>query len=484
MASSAQLLPVILSGGSGQRLWPLSRKSNPKQLHAILSDQSLLQQTALRLRGSQFADPFVICSALHRFQVAEQLRCVGISPLKIMLEPVGRNTAAACAVAAIAAQRFDPKVVVGVFPSDHLIDGGSPTFYAAIEAARKAASDASVVLIGIRPDGPKSGLGYIVPGATEHGAASLDVSRFVEKPDIKTAASLVKEGALWNAGMFVFRPDIFLEEMREFCPDIVRQCERAVDLAEQDLDFLRLDRNALEACPSQSIDRALVEKTKTARVVPADVSWRDVGTWPSIWQASEHDANNNAVTGPVVLSDVSNSLIRTDGPVVAAVGLTDIVVVAAADAVLVSSINGAQGIGDLYADLDAMGATTSPLVFRPWGTYETLDQGPGFLVKRLTVNPKGILSLQRHQRRAEHWVVVEGVARVTRGEKTFILRSNESTYIPLGTTHRLENPDPENELRIIEVQTGSYLHDDDIERFDDAYGRRVAPLDSEPGIVT
>jgi len=323
-----------------------------------------------------------------------------------------------------------------------------------------------------------------VPGMTEHHAASLDVSRFVEKPEMKTAASLVEKGALWNAGMFVFRPNIFLEEMREFCPEIVRHCERAFDLAERDLDFLRLDREALEACPSQSIDRALVEKTKTARVVPADVSWRDVGTWSSIWQASEHDANNNAITGPVIVNDVSNSLIRTDGPVVAAVGLTDVVVVAAADAVLVSSINRAQEIGDLYADLDAMGATTSPLVFRPWGSYETLDQGPGFLVKRLTVNPKGMLSLQRHQKRAEHWVVVEGVARVTRGEETFILRSNESTYIPLGATHRLENPDPENELRVIEVQTGSYLHDDDIERFDDAYGRRVAPIDSEPSIVT
>jgi mannose-1-phosphate guanylyltransferase/mannose-6-phosphate isomerase len=466
--------PVILSGGAGMRLWPLSRAHYPKQLLPLVSGDTMLQETVRRIDGEGFAAPIVICNDEHRFIVAEQLRALDIQPRLILLEPEGRNTAPAAAVAALSLAADDGDALMLVLPSDHAV-AKPEAFRAATVTASAAAAEGALVTFGISPERAETGYGYLQRGEAWNGVdGCFRMARFAEKPDAETAASYLVSGEYeWNSGMFLFRARAYLDELERLHPTMVEACRRALADGAGDLDFFRLDADAFAECPSLSIDYAVMEPTEAAAVVPVDMGWSDVGAFSTLWEIGAKDKDGNVLTGDVLVHDVRNSYIRGDGMLVAAVGLEDAVVVITDDAVLVTTRERAQDVKVVSEALKAAGREehrTHTMVYRPWGHYRSVDTGTRFQVKRLTVNAGARLSLQKHQRRAEHWVVVSGTARVTRGDDVFDVGENQSTYIPLGVEHRLENPGTEP-LHVIEVQSGDYLGEDDIERLDDAYGR-------------
>ncbi|MDB5960416.1 MAG: mannose-phosphate guanylyltransferase/mannose-6-phosphate isomerase [Massilia sp.] len=467
-----KIYPVILSGGAGTRLWPLSRAVMPKQLLPLVSDKTMLQETALRVAGwPGLMAPVVVCGNEHRFMVAEQMREAGVLPLGILLEPVGRNTAPAVAAAANYLLTIDPEAVMLVLPADHVITDRA-AFATAVQHAAGLVGQGSLATFGIVPTGAETGYGYIRRG--EAVGAGFSVDRFVEKPDRATAESFLADGSYyWNSGMFLFRASTYLDELAAFKPDIAGAAEAAVRLGYRDLDFCRLDEASFSACPSDSIDYAVMERTSHAVVVPADIGWSDVGSWSALWEVQTQDTDGNALRGDIYLDGVSNSLIRAESRIVAAIGVKDIIIVETNDAVLVVHKDSVQQVKQVVDHLKQKARTEHlhhTRVYRPWGHYEGIDVGERFQVKRITVKPGEKLSLQMHHHRAEHWIVVSGTARVTCGEKVELLSENESTYIPIGTTHRLENPG-KLPLHLIEVQSGSYLGEDDIVRFEDIYQR-------------
>jgi len=465
------LIPVLLSGGSGSRLWPLSREAHPKQFLPLVGDNTLLQDTWLRLRGLPGASaPIVVANEEHRFLVAEQLQQIGVKPAALILEPVGRNTAPAIAVAALQAMADGSDPVLVILPSDHVIRD-EMAFREAIVAVLPAAEAGRLVTFGIVPSGPETGYGYIKAAA---GEGVRPVARFVEKPDLATAQQYVASGEyFWNSGMFAFRASRYLEELAKTQPAMVESARTALAKARRDVDFLRLDREAFAACPSDSIDYAVMEKTDAASVLPIDVGWNDVGSWSALWEVSPQDDDGNAHRGDVVAINCRNTLAMSERRMVALIGLDDVVVVDTDDALLVARKEHVQQVKDIVNGLKKdkrPQATWHRKVYRPWGNYDSIDNGERFQVKRIVVKPGAALSLQMHHHRAEHWIVVTGTARVTCDDKVFMLSENQSTYIPLGSKHRLENPGVVP-VELIEVQSGSYLGEDDIVRFEDVYGR-------------
>ena len=470
--------PVILSGGSGTRLWPLSRELYPKQLLALTGTHTMLQQTVLRLDGLAAASPVVVCNEAHRFLVAEQLRELKVEPRATILEPFGRNTAPAIALAAHAAlaggtagaAASDP--VLLVLPADHVIRD-VPAFQQVVRTALEAAESGQLVTFGIVARSPETAYGYIQRGAPS--GAAFRIERFVEKPDERHAREFVKAGNYyWNSGMFMFRARRYLAELERFAPEIARVCAAAFKAAKTDFDFTRIDAKIFEACPADSIDYAVMEKTAHALVFPLEAGWSDVGSWASLHEVSDPDAQGNVARGDVISEDTRGSYLYSESRLVAAVGLKDHVVIETKDAVLVAPKDRVQDVKKLVSRLKELKRPEHSLhreVFRPWGSYDSLENGPRFQVKRLKVKPGATLSLQLHHHRAEHWVVVAGTARVTRGDEVFLLEENQSTYIPVGMKHRIENPGSVP-LEIIEVQSGSYLGEDDIVRFEDRYGRQ------------
>jgi mannose-1-phosphate guanylyltransferase/mannose-6-phosphate isomerase len=471
------IIPVILSGGAGTRLWPLSRELYPKQLLPLTGNHTMLQETVLRLAGIKASAPLVVCNEAHRFLVAEQLRQLGVQPVATILEPVGRNTAPAIALAAHAALKAaatagDADPVLLVLPADHVIRN-VPAFQQAVQMAQNAAQAGQLVTFGIVAKSPETGYGYIQRGPAS--GAAYGIARFVEKPDAARAREFVNSGDYyWNSGMFMFRARRYLEELTRFAPDMARVCAAAFGASRADLDFTRIDAKTFEACPADSIDYAVMEKTADAVVVALDAGWSDVGSWSALHEASEADANGNVTHGDVISEDTHGSYLHAQSRLVAAVGLQDHVVVETKDAVLVAPRSRVQDVKKLVQQLKAKGRYEYSLhreVFRPWGSYDSLGSGARFQVKLLRVKPGGTLSLQLHHQRAEHWVVVAGSALITRGEEVFMLAENQSTYIPVGVKHRIENPGAVP-VEIIEVQSGSYLGEDDIVRFEDVYGRK------------
>jgi len=466
--------PVILSGGVGSRLWPMSRALYPKQFLPLMEETTMLAATVKRTSGDTFTDPIVVCNEDHRFIVAEQLRGEGIENPTIILEPAGRNTAAAAAIGAYSVLDRDPEGLILVMPSDHVISKPE-AFLAAIERAIPAAQQGQSVTFGILPTAPETGYGYIRRGEESEIPDVLKVAQFVEKPNRERAEAFLATGEyLWNAGIFLFSARAFLDELTALSPQVARSVGNAWKASSQDLDFHRLDKELFSASPSVSVDVAVMEKTQKAVVVSCDMGWSDVGAWSSLWEISPKDDAQNVLQGDVMAVDVRNSYIRSEGDALTAVvGLDDVVVVATDDAILVTSKDHAQGVKTIVENLAAQKRQehlSHSTVYRPWGSYRTVDLGHRFQVKMIVVYPGQSLSLQYHFHRAEHWIVVEGTARVTCGEKVFLLQENESTYIPIGSHHRLENPG-RVPLRLIEVQSGSYLGEDDIVRIEDTYGR-------------
>ncbi|MGY0634840.1 mannose-1-phosphate guanylyltransferase/mannose-6-phosphate isomerase [Luteimonas sp. A478] len=473
----SNLQVVLLSGGSGTRLWPLSREAYPKQFLALAGEATMLQETWLRVAPLAEGAPIVVANEEHRFLAAEQLRLVGVEGAAILLEPVGRNTAPAIAAAALQAVAGGEDPLLLVLPSDHVVRDPS-AFQAAVRAAMPAADAGALVTFGIVPEAPETGFGYIQADAGQAAGQAAaggvrDVLRFVEKPDADTARTYLEEGGYyWNSGMFLFRASRYLDELEKFQPDMVAAVRKAFEGAARDGDFVRLDKDAFAASPADSIDYAVMEKTGDAKVLPVDIGWNDVGSWSALWEVSKQDADGNAHHGDVIAVDSRNSY-AWSRRLVAMVGVDDLVVVETDDAVLVAHKDRVQQVKDVVARLKAGERSHAVLhreVHRPWGSYDSIDQDDGFQVKRIKVKPGGRLSLQSHKHRAEHWIVVRGTARVTRDNDVFELHANQSTYIPLGAKHRLENPGTEM-LELIEVQSGDYLGEDDIVRYEDVYGR-------------
>ena len=468
------ILPVIMAGGTGSRLWPLSRELYPKQFLKLKGELSMLQQTIARLSGLKHQAPLLICNEEHRFIAAEQLRVGGFNHSGIILEPVGRNTAPAIALAAIQALKSasnDEEPILLVLAADHLIED-EKLFHKAVEQALPFAQDDQLVTFGITPTSPETGYGYIKCGES-HGDA-FSVQEFVEKPSLDLAKGYLASGNyFWNSGMFLFKASRYLDELKTHRPDILSACEKAMSATKPDMDFIRVSKAEFERCPDDSIDYAVMEKTNAAKMIPMDAGWSDVGSWSALWEVSEKDANQNVSSGDVININSTNSYIYAESKLVSTVGIDNLVVIETKDAVLVANKDKVQHVKDVVNYLKKSGRTEHKIhreVFRPWGKYDSIDSGERDQVKRITVKPGEKLSIQMHHHRAEHWIVVSGTAKVTIGEKTFLLSENESTYIPIGTIHALENPG-KIPLEMIEVQTGGYLGEDDIVRFEDRYGR-------------
>ena len=468
------VIPVILAGGSGTRLWPLSRECHPKQLLPLVNDKTMLQNTLLRVQGLQgVAAPIVVCTEEHRFLVAEQIRAIG-GAATIIIEPVGRDTAPAVAVAALEAVRQNEDAVLLVLPADHVI-GNEGNFAEAVARGVTCAAQGHPVTFGIVPRSPHTGYGYIKKGDVvgKEESPVFAVGCFVEKPSPEKARQYLDQGYLWNSGMFLFPAAGFLATLKEFEPVMADCVARAYGARTHDLDFIRLDSGAFSASPANSVDYAVMERVRDTVVVPLDCAWSDVGSWEALWEIGEQDGKGNIFLGNVLAEEVTGSYIHAGESLVAAIGLNNLIIVETKDALLVAARDRAQEVKTIVKRLQKEKREEIRLhkkVFRPWGSYECVDCGERFQAKRIMVNPGATLSLQRHFHRAEHWVVVKGTAHITNGDQAIILTENQSTYIPLGTKHRLENPGT-IPLEIIEIQTGSYLGEDDIERFEDLYGR-------------
>ena len=467
--------PVILSGGSGTRLWPMSRTLYPKQLLSLLGQDSLLQQTVRRVADRQgFAAPLLVANEEHRFIIAEQLREIAAVPRALLLEPVGRNTAPAACIAALALTEAEPEPLMLLMPSDHTI-GDPAAFTDAVERAATAARAGALVSFGITPQRAETGYGYIQRGSELDGAKGVfAVAEFVEKPGPEQAQAYVASSEhSWNSGIFLFPARVYLDELERLRPDMVASCRNALATAQRDSDFVRLGREAFAGCDSDSIDYAVMEHTRRAAVVPVSMGWSDVGSWDALWEMGDKDQHGNSIEGNVVAEDARNCYLRSEAGLVAAIGIEDLVVVSTADAVMVAPRNRTQDVKKLVARLvkDSRDeADALPTVHRPWGTFTSLHNGHRVQVKHIMVKPGGKLSLQMHHHRAEHWVVVQGTARIRRGDQEMMLSEDQSTYIPIGTAHRLENTG-KIPLHLIEVQSGSYLGEDDIVRLEDSYGR-------------
>ena len=467
------LVPVILSGGVGSRLWPVSRELHPKQLLPLVGELSMLQATLHRTTDLKASAPIVVCNEEHRFMVAEQLRQVELAAGALILEPEGRNTAPAVALAALQAIKDDPDAVLLVLPADHLIQDVE-AFVRAVGKALPQAEQGFMMTFGIKPSSPETGYGYI-----KRGDALADdiyhLTRFVEKPDEATAQAYLEDGSyLWNSGMFLLSATKYLEELGKCAPQILSSCVDAMSAADADMDFVRPKRAAFLGCPSDSIDYAVMEHTDCGAVVSLDCGWNDIGAWSALWDVAQRDEQGNACQGDVIVDNCSNSYFRSETRLLAACGVEDLVVVETADAVLVANRHTVQNVKNIVSQLKQLErpeASLHRLVYRPWGSYESLVSAQRFQVKRIIVSPGGVLSLQKHHHRAEHWIVVQGTAEVTCEDKVFMLGVDESTYIPLGHKHRLANRG-HLPLELIEVQSGDYLGEDDIVRFEDVYGRR------------
>ena len=468
------IIPVILSGGSGTRLWPLSREAYPKQFLPLVDRNTMLQNTALRVAGlADVAAPLVVCNQEHRFMVAEQLRAVGIHSAMVILEPIGRNTAPAVAVAALHAQHQGADPILLILPADHVIPDVEG-FRAAVLQVAPHAEAGRLITFGIVPTAPETGYGYIKAGAPLDESGVYTVERFVEKHDLATAQAYMQSGAYsWNSGMFMFRASSFLAELERLAPTVLAACQQALAAGRAERDFLWLDGEAFAACPKDSIDYAVMEKTERAVILPLEVGWNDVGSWSALWDVGERDSDGNITRGDVIAVDTRDTYVDAATRLVATVGVDDLVVVETADAVLVAS---KERVQEVKAVVDRLKTSGRPegrnhrKVYRPWGFYDSIDLDRRFQVKRIMVEPGACISSQMHHHRAEHWVVVSGTARVNRGDEAFLLTENQSTYIPVGIQHRLTNPG-KIPLEIIEVQSGSYLGEDDIVRFEDVYGR-------------
>ncbi|WP_448246096.1 mannose-1-phosphate guanylyltransferase/mannose-6-phosphate isomerase [Thalassotalea agariperforans] len=469
------ILPVIMAGGSGTRLWPLSRQLFPKQFLTLSGEHSMLQNTAMRLTGIEHEAPVVICNEEHRFSVAEQFRANKIANSGIILEPVGRNTAPAIALAALNAVKNGDDPLLLVLAADHVIKNEA-AFCQSVNNAAPLAQEGKLVTFGIVPTAPETGYGYIKGGDSISGAESdaFVVSEFVEKPDLATAEQYLASGDYyWNSGMFLFKASTYLAELKAHNPAIYTACENSIASTQADADFIRVDKAAFEACPDDSIDYAVMENTTQAVVVPMDCGWSDVGSWSALWEIEDKDENGNAFKGDVISVNSTNSYVNAEEKLVAVIGLDDVVVVETKDAILVSKKSEVQLVKNVVNELKANDRSEFKLhreVYRPWGKYDSVDNGERFQVKRITVKPGAKLSVQMHHHRAEHWIVVSGTAMVTNGDKQIMLTENQSTYIPIGVIHALENPG-KVDLELIEVQSGSYLGEDDIVRFEDRYGR-------------
>ncbi len=469
------IIPVVLAGGSGTRLWPLSRELFPKQLLSLTDDHSMLQNTLLRLAGMESIDsPIIVCNEVHRFMAAEQMRSAGINPRSIMLEPVGRNTAPAITVAALKSLEDGDDPVLLVLPADHVI-GNIAAYHEAIELGNRFAQDGYLITFGVIPDAPETGYGYIKLGDKLGDSSKVfSIKDFVEKPDYDTACHYVaSKDYCWNSGMFMFKASNIIAELEKYEPAMVSVCRSAFEKGMVDLDFFRLDHDSFEKSISESIDYAVMEKTDKGVIIPFNAGWNDLGSWDALWMTGEKDENQNVVMGDVLVSGVKNSYLNAQSRLIAAVGLEDHVVVETGDAVLVaprSQVQDVKKLVEILREKKRDEAVCHSRVYRPWGDYETVDMSHRFQVKRITVKPGAKLSLQKHYHRAEHWTVVSGTALITRGDDKIMLKEDESTYIPLGMIHRIENPG-KIPLELIEVQSGSYLGEDDIVRFDDVYGR-------------
>ena len=468
------ITPVVLSGGSGTRLWPLSRKAHPKQLLPLLNETSLLEDTINRLQGlDDVGKTMIICNEDYRFMVAEQAHSTSLDTSAIILEPVGRNTAPAIALAAFNALEKDENAVLLVLPADHDIQDVN-AFHQAISIGLEQALKNQFVTFGIVPNTPETGYGYIKSADKVDVNKVSKIEKFVEKPDSETATQYLKEGGYyWNSGMFVFKAEEYLNALKEFAPEIYSASQKAIDAAVRDMDFIRIGAEEFQQCPSDSIDYAVMEKVSNAVVIPVDIGWSDVGSWSALHEIGEQDENNNILIGDTKSISTKNSYVRAEHKLVTTLGVENLIIVDTDDALLVADKSRVQDIKEIVEALSAENREEVVLhkrVCRPWGCYQGIDHSDRFQAKRITVNPGAILSLQLHHHRAEHWIIVNGTAKVTKGEETFILSENESTYIPLGTKHRLENIG-KIPLELIEVQTGSYLGEDDIVRFDDVYGR-------------
>lgn len=465
------MIPVILSGGSGTRLWPLSRGAYPKQFLPLVSDKTMVQETVLRLKGlASLQAPIAICNEVHRFMMAEQLWEIKAQPAAIILEPMGKNTAPAVALAALAAK--NPNDILLVLPADHVITDVE-AFQQAVIKAESLAADGFLVTFGIVPTAAETGYGYI-KRAHENIEGAFNVAEFVEKPDAAVAQGYLESGDYyWNSGMFAFKASSYLEELEKFSPKMLEVCRHTFEQADVDVDFVRLKKDLFAQCPSDSIDYAVMEKTDKAIVIPLEANWNDVGSWSALWEVTAKDPYGNALTGDVLALDSSNSFIHSENKLVAAIGVQDMVIIETDDAVMVAPKDRVQDVKKIVEALKAEQRPEADLhrkVYRPWGHYDSVDYGERHKTKRIVVKPGAKLSVQKHHHRAEHWVVVKGTALVSKGDETILLSENESTYIPLGVVHRLENPGV-IPLEMVEVQSGSYLGEDDIVRFEDKYGR-------------